>query len=236
MKAGGRDSMAGPGEPVPVQFGQRAALAEPGRTAVPGAQEPAAVPDWRRALPVLAGRLGSVRDLLRSDAPSLFALLTADEVARFISPPPATLEGFERFIAWSHERRAEGTCLGFGVVPHGMEQAVGVIQVRQLEPSWSTAEWGFALGSPYWGTGLFVDAARLVLEFAFQTLRVHRLEARASVRNGRGNGALAKLGAVREGVLRRAFWRNGEYSDQILWAIIREEWMQSKAVWTDWVH
>ncbi len=196
----------------------------------------AAPSDWRRALPALYGRRGMVRDLRLSDAASLLAMLTPLEVARFISPPPATLEGFERFIAWSHRRRDEGTCLGFAIVPRGLTDAAGLIQVRQLEPGWSTAEWGFAVGSAFWGTGLFVECARLVVDFVFQTLGVHRLEARASLRNGRGNGALAKLGAVREGVLRQAFFRDGQYTDEILWSILREEWMQSKAVWHDRVH
>ena len=56
----------------------------------------------------------------------------------------------------------------------------------------------------------------------------HRLEARAAVQNGRGNGALRKIGAVREGVLRRSFLRNGEYLDQALWTILAEDWRDAK--------
>ena len=67
-------------------------------------------------------------------------------------------------------------------------------------------------------------AAELVLTFAFDTIGIHRLEARAAVRNGRGNGALRKLGAVQEGVLRRSFLRDGEYLDQVLWAILESDW------------
>jgi RimJ/RimL family protein N-acetyltransferase len=65
---------------------------------------------------------------------------------------------------------------------------------------------------------------------------VHRLEARAAVRNGRGNGALAKLGAVREALLRKSFLRDGENLDQVLWSILRDDWMHSKAVWSERVH
>ena len=71
-----------------------------------------------------------------------------------------------------------------------------------------------------------MDGAQLVVEFGFETLGVHRLEARAAVRNGRGNGALRKIGAVQEGVLRRSFLRSGEYLDQALWSILRDEWQQ----------
>jgi RimJ/RimL family protein N-acetyltransferase len=53
---------------------------------------------------------------------------------------------------------------------------------------------------------------------------VQRLEARSVVSNGRGNGALRKMGAVCEGVLRRSLLKNGEYHDQHLWSILESEW------------
>jgi RimJ/RimL family protein N-acetyltransferase len=187
--------------------------------------------DWRSGLPVLAGLRLTLRELRPSDAPSLFAMLTTEEVSRFISPPPTTVEGFERFIAWAIRQRAAGEYVCFAVVPKGSDDAVGLFQVRSLEPGFGTAEWGFALGSIYWGTGMFADAAALVLEFVFGVMHVHRVEARAAVRNGRGNGALRKVGAVQEGVLRRSFLRNGEYLDQVLWSIVSDEWLQAKAVW-----
>jgi RimJ/RimL family protein N-acetyltransferase len=180
--------------------------------------------DWQRRLPVLTGGRVVLRELRTSDATSLLALLTTEEVARFISTPPSTVEGFEKFIAWTHRQRTAGTYACFAVTLQGFDTAIGIFQVRATEPGFVTAEWGFALGSPFWGTGLFQEGAELVLDFVFETLGVHRLEARAAVRNGRGNGALRKLGAVAEGTLRRSFQRNGEYLDQTLYAIIEDDW------------
>ena len=185
--------------------------------------------DWRQALPVLTSETITLRELRASDAPSLLAMLSTEEVSRFISPPPTTVEGFERFIAWTQRERAAGNYICFGIVPHGMEHAIGLFQVRQLEPGFGTAEWGFCIGSEFWGTGMFVEGARQVVDFAFETVRVHRLEARAAVKNGRGNGALRKVGAVQEGILRKSFLRNGEYLDQILWTILDCEWQIPKA-------
>ncbi|HXW06320.1 MAG TPA: GNAT family protein [Vicinamibacterales bacterium] len=192
--------------------------------------------DWRRALPVLTGTMATLRELRLSDAPSLLAMLSTDEVARFISPPPTTVEGFERFIAWTHRERAAGNYVCFAVVPHGMDTAIGIFQVRKLDPEFDTAEWGFAIGSPFWGSGLFVDAANLVVDFTFQAIGAHRLEARAAIANGRGNGALRKLGATQEGVLRKSFLRNGEYLDQTLWTILAEEWRHARSVYSTRVH
>jgi RimJ/RimL family protein N-acetyltransferase len=196
----------------------------------PPQQEVVTTTDWRAGLPVLSNKGVTLRELRITDAHSLFAMLTTEEVSRFISPPPSTIEGFERFIAWTIRQRQVGTYACFAVTVAGSDTAIGIFQLRELEPGFQTAEWGFAIGSPYWGTGVFQKGAELVINFAFDTVGVHRLEARAAVRNGRGNGALRKVGAVQEGVLRKSFYRNGEYLDQVLWTIIDEDWA-AQAVW-----
>ncbi len=180
--------------------------------------------DWRKTLPTMTGNMVTLRELRASDAPSLFAMLTTEEVSRFISPPPTTVEGFERFIAWTLRMRDLGTYACFAVTVGDSDTAIGIFQLRELEPGFGTAEWGFAIGSAFWGTGVFADGAELLVRFAFETVGVHRLEARAAVKNGRGNGALRKIGAVQEGVLRRSFLKNGEYHDQVLWSILDEDW------------
>jgi [ribosomal protein S5]-alanine N-acetyltransferase len=184
--------------------------------------------DWRSGLPLLTGLLATLRELVVSDAPSVFSMLATEEIARFIAPPPTSIEGFERFIAWSHRQRAAGQHACFAIVARGFDAVVGLVQVRPLGPGFATAEWAFALSSMFRGTGVFADAAEQVLDFVFTAMGVHRLEARAAVRNGRGNGALRKMGAVQEGVLRRSLFCNGEYLDQLLWSILAEDWLQTK--------
>jgi [ribosomal protein S5]-alanine N-acetyltransferase len=185
--------------------------------------------NWRDSLPTLGGATVTLRELRASDAPSLFALLTAEEVARFISPPPSSVDGFEKFIAWTLRQRSAGAYACFAVTIDATDTAIGIFQLRQLEPGFGTAEWGFALGSAYWGSGVFEEGAELLLNFAFKTVGVHRLEARAAVRNGRGNGALRKMGAVQEGLLRKSFLKDGEYHDQALWTILEEDWHATTA-------
>ena len=194
----------------------------------------AATPDWRTTLPRLEGPRITLREPRAADAPALFALLSADAVSRFISLPPTSVEGFERYISWAHRQRGAGQGVCFAIVARGGDTPIGLIHVRALGPGFGTADWGFVLGPEFWGSGIFNEAAELVLDFAFDVLGAHRLEARAALCNGRGNGALKKLGAEREGVLRHAFFRNGDYLDQVLWSILREDWQkrrQEKALW-----
>ena len=210
-------------EKMPYRDELQQALVMPATEAVVGT-------DWKQGLPTLRAGQVVLRELHASDAASLFALLTTEEVSRFISPPPTTVEGFERFIAWTQRQRAAGTYACFAVTVAGYDTAIGIFQVRETEPNFGTAEWGFAIGSAFWGTGVFQAGAELVLDFAFDTIGVHRLEARATVKNGRGNGALQKLGATQECVLRKSFKKNGEYLDQVLYGMIDTDWRGSRAI------
>ena len=190
--------------------------------------------DWTEGLPTIWGAGVTLRELRVSDAATLLRVLTTEEVTRFISPPPTDVDGFERFIAWTQRQRSAGDYACFGVVPDECELAIGLFQLRTIGPGFGTAEWGFAFGSSFWGSGAFENSAGLILDFAFDTLGVRRLEARAAVQNGRGNGALRKLGACQEGILRGALLMPGQQLDQALWSILDEDWrrVRTERHWT----
>ena len=158
----------------------------------------------------------------------MYAAVPITSPVRVSESPPTTVDGFEKFIGWAQRQRRAGSYACFAVTLVTDDTAIGIFQLRELEPGFGTAEWGFAIGSPYWGTGAYQDGAELLVRFAFEQVGVHRLEARAAVRNGRGNGALRKIGAVQEGLLRKSFLKNGEYIDQALWTILVEDWQGTR--------
>ena len=164
-------------------------------------------PDWQSIVPMLVNGTVRLRELRCSDAPTLLAMLSTEEVSRFISPPPTTLEGYEQFIRWSHRKRAAGHYVCFGIVPAGGDAAVGIMQI-QLRPG-EPAEWGFAIE----GMGL------------------EQLGARAAIENGRGNGALRKVGAVCEGVIANGLVLNGRALDQYYWTVSPNDRPRKKIVW-----
>src|SRR5829696_8638619 len=94
--------------------------------------------NWRHGLPVLTGASVKLRELRASDAASLFALLTTEEVSRFISPPPTSVDGFEKFIAWTLRQRSAGTYACFAVTLDSTDTAVGIFQLRELEAGFGT--------------------------------------------------------------------------------------------------
>lgn len=178
--------------------------------------------DWRTGLPLLSGSRVELRELRRSDAPALFQIMLDGEVARYLWSPPPSVCAMERFIEASWRERSAGRYAGFAIVPAGSEHAAGLFELRSLQPGFLRAELGFFLERAWWGKAVFVEASRLLREFAFGVLKAHRLEARVSVENVRGNAVMRKLGAQQEGVLRAAFISGGRCTDQYLWAILNE--------------
>jgi len=184
--------------------------------------------DWRLGLPDLTGEHLTLRELRPLDAESLFVELNTPEVRRFMWAPPPNAGAFSQFIDWAHAERATGKYICYGIVAAGEEHASGVFELRQLQPGFWRGELGFVMASRLWGRGIFPEAARMLLDFAFGTVQVHRIEARAAVDNARGNAALQKLGAQREGRLRDAFWREDRYVDQFLWSILDSDWARQR--------
>jgi RimJ/RimL family protein N-acetyltransferase len=180
---------------------------------------------WDLALPSLVTSSLVLREPRDGDAAPLWKQLAAEPVARMMREPPASRAGFERFFQWASRERALRRAMCYVIHPAGEPEPAGLIQARALDTAFGLAEWGFCLGKAFWGTGVFVEAARAVADFLFRHVATRRIEARVLPANGRATGALRKLGALHEGLLRRSFERDGERFDQVLWTLHRDDWL-----------
>jgi RimJ/RimL family protein N-acetyltransferase len=180
--------------------------------------------NWRAELPVLAGRSVVLREPTTHDLGPLVDLLSLADATHFGLEEPPTDLAIQQLIDRAVRDRTNGTAFTYVLELAATRAVVGLFQVRQLDPSFEAAEWECTLTPPSRGTGVFLEAVRLVGSFAFGSAGVHRFEARVLVQNGRANGALRKLGAVQEGVLRRSLRYGGDYVDQVLWSVLKEDW------------
>lgn len=179
---------------------------------------------WRSELPTLVGRTVTLREAAFQDGGPLHDLLSLADATPFGLDFPVTELAIQALIGRAARDRAAGLALTYAVTLTASRTLVGLVQVRQLDPVFEAAEWECTIAPSARGTGTFLETARLVGSFAFGTVGVHRLEARVMLQHGRANGALRKLGAVQEGVLRRSVRRSGAYVDQVLWSLLKEDW------------
>ena len=180
--------------------------------------------NWRTQLPTLTARQVTLREAATSDLRPLMDLLSIGDASRFGIDEPISELAVQQLLARAQRERAGGTGFLYAVTIGSTRAVVGLVQVRQLDLGFESAEWECTLTPSWRGTGVFVEVARLIGSFAFGAVGAHRLEARVPVQNGRANGALRKLGAVQEGVLRQSVRRGDEYVDQVLWSLLKEDW------------
>ena len=178
---------------------------------------------WIDQVPPLHGDLTTLREVAASDVYTLFTLFSDPSVTAYMAPPPPTLARFAGFVEWSHQQRAQGHGVCFGIVPQGMTAAVGILQIR-LEPASSDAEWGFVLSTHFWSTGVFADAANVLIDFAFTTMGVERLEARIALRNGRAHAAMQKIGARFDGTHPSSSPQGNRRDSESVWILRQHDW------------
>jgi ribosomal-protein-alanine N-acetyltransferase len=178
---------------------------------------------WTDGVPALRGDVTTLREVAASDVYGLFTLFSDPAVTAYMAPPPPTLAKFAGFVEWSHRQRAQGHGVCFGIVPDGMTAAVGILQVRR-DRALSGAEWGFVLSAHFWSTGVFADAANVLVEFAFTTMLVERLEARIALRNRRAHAAVQKLGARFETTLEESSPQGIPRDPESVWILHEQDW------------
>jgi RimJ/RimL family protein N-acetyltransferase len=183
-----------------------------------------ATTNWRGEPPILSSTRVRLREPQAADAGALFDLLSGADASRFGLEDPVREPDVQALVDRAARDREAGVALSFVVEVGSGRDVHGFVQVRALDPAFEAAEWECTLAPAVRGSGVFLDAARLVASFVFGSVGAHRLEARALLQNGRANGALRKIGAVQEGILRRSARRGGTYADQVLWSVLKDDW------------
>lgn len=176
-------------------------------------------------LPVLTGRRVLLREPREGDAAALFRHTSDPEVTRFLAvEPPGGLGDTLYFIQKCREHREQGREYVFVIADVAGDEPLGIICLRHIDPAMRTAQVGTWIGRERWGSGANAEAKRLLLDFAFDRLRLHRVEARIAVDNARSRRAFERLGAKREGVLKESFFKDGKYHDQHLYVLLEQDW------------
>jgi ribosomal-protein-alanine N-acetyltransferase len=191
-----------------------------------------APPGTMAGMPLPTPTLHTARLRLRpfagADADALFALHSSAYVLRYWDAPPWTQrERAERFIAACREMAEDGSGARLAIerVPDGA--FIGWCGLTRWNPDYRSASLGYCLGDLAWGHGYATEAARAVLQWAFDTLDLNRVQAETDTRNVASARVLEKLDFMREGTLREDCIVNGEVSDSWVYGLLRRRWRPS---------
>jgi len=176
--------------------------------------------------PTLAGKFVTLEPIDERHAPDLFAAMQDEEVCRYLAwPPPAKLEETVALIRDARELMARGQSIVFAQIWNATRHAIGSTRLLDLRPADRQVEIGSTfLARDYWRTPANTESKLLFLSYCFEKLGCVRVALKTDGRNVRSQEAIARLGAVREGVLRKHMNVRGYQRDTVYFSILAEEW------------
>ncbi len=171
-----------------------------------------------------AGRV-RLRWLTEADVPSLFAVFSDPEVMRYWSSEPMADAGEAKSLLDDIRAHfAARTLFQWGVALSEDDRVVGTCTLLHLDGRNRRAEIGYALAREQWGRGLMREALTALLDYAFTTLGLHRVEADVDPENAASLRLLGRLGFTREGVLRERWLVGGRAHDSVMLGLLGREW------------
>ncbi|MGD0054149.1 MAG: GNAT family protein [Acidimicrobiales bacterium] len=160
-----------------------------------------------------------------SDVNALFALHSNARVLRYWDAPPWSEPlRAERFIATCRQVTEEGTGTRLAVDRVSDGTFIGWCGLTRWNRDFRSASMGYCFDDAVWGHGFATEAARALLQWAFDTWDLNRVQAETDTRNAASARVLEKLGFVREGTLREDCVVSGEVSDSWVYGLLRREW------------
>lgn len=180
-------------------------------------------------LPTMATQRLALRWLTEDDVPALFSVFSHPEVMRYWSTPPMKDPSEARaLLDRIHEAFRQKTLFEWGVVLGKEDRVIGTCTLFHLDEQNRRAEIGYALARECWGQGLMSEALTTLLEYAFSTLDLHRIEADVDPRNEPSVRILERLGFEREGLFRERWLVAGERQDSLMLGLLRQDWLRRR--------
>ncbi len=174
---------------------------------------------------VLLGERVRLRGLREDDLPTLARWeMDPGRMATLSNwvAPPSEAAAKERIAKWSANDKDD---LGFAIeTRQDPLTLIGHIGLFGARPKDRCATIGIALGRDHLGRGFGTDAMRVIVDYAFREMGLHRVQLQVAAFNPAGIRAYQKAGFVEEGRHRGSVWHDGQWYDEVMMSVLDHEW------------
>ena len=180
----------------------------------------------------LTGPRVALRRFQRADVAAFVAYRSSAEVARYQNwDAPYPREEGERFVQEVQRQHPDtaGEWYQFAVALRATGELIGDCAAMPHADDPRQCDIGYTIAPAHQGRGYATEAARLLVGYLFTARGKHRIAAWCDPRNAASVAVLERLGMRREGHLRQSTWAKGEWTDDLLYAVLRDEWCQPRA-------
>ena len=161
----------------------------------------------------------------QNDVQGMFAMLSDPESMKYwCDKPIENLDAAVGVLNKDLESDAQGQSMCWAVTFPGEDRMIGKCILFQFDQANHRAEIGYILNREYWRQGLMQQALEAVIDFAFDTLKLHRIEADVDTENTGSIAILEKLGFKREGLFRERWFVYDEWQDSLMLGLLKQDW------------
>ncbi len=176
-------------------------------------------------LPVLDTPRLRLRIPVDADVPALFAIFSDPETMRYWTTPAMTDLAEADALLRDIQHHAEArTLFQWGIARREDDLVIGTSTLFRIEAEHRRCELGYILRRDCWGRGLAHEALTAVVNHAFGTLSLHRLEADIDPRNRASVRSVERLGFTLEGRLRERYFVGHEIQDSLIYGLLAPTW------------
>jgi RimJ/RimL family protein N-acetyltransferase len=178
-----------------------------------------------REIPALCTARLRMREIRQSDAPAVFKIYSDPETVRYWGNELITETAeAEELVRLNLEWVAAGDCYYWAIEHRTSGEVIGTCTIFRIDEKNRRAEIGYILNRNFWGMGLMTEAMITLIEFSFDALNLHRLEADTDPNNTASNRLLEKFGFKREGYFRERWFLRGQWLDSDMWGLLKSEY------------
>lgn len=177
-----------------------------------------------RAFPTLETERLILRRVTSSDARSLLKYLSDADVMKYVGLEPfKSIEDALNEIAWYEKIFEEKSGMRWGITLKEKNEVIGSCGFLNYVAKHNRSEIGIELSKDYWGNGLACEAFKAVIQYGFDALKLHRIEALIEPENKPSQKLAEKQGFLREGLLRQYEYACGKYDDLYMYSLLKQE-------------
>ncbi|MGW4751353.1 GNAT family N-acetyltransferase [Streptomyces chartreusis] len=173
--------------------------------------------------PVLTGDRTVLRPFTEADAAVMAEIIEDPEVVRFTGEASEEFS-LERLRSWYGSRSAQNDRLDLAVTDRATGELVGEVVLYEWDATARSCTFRTLVGPRGRGRGIGTEATRLIVGHGFEQLGLHRIQLEAYGHNPRALRVYEKAGFVVEGVRREADFRDGQWVDWVMMAVLDHEW------------
>ncbi|MEC3883497.1 GNAT family protein [Halobacillus sp. HZG1] len=138
------------------------------------------------------------------------------------------VEDTRNYIKMSLRRYAENNGLTVCILYKG--GIAGVVDFHEIDEKNKVTSIGYWMGADYKGKGLLTRSCEVLFDYAFETIGMNRIEIRAAAKNNKSRGVPERLGFKQEGVIRQAARLYEEYTDHVVYGMLKEDWVKREGI------